>query len=301
MSVISGFPVTRLIAETYLQHIEDVLFIAGEYGGKAFGSFIRDTIVPRTINPSCNISFNIVSLWFTTTNNARLFIENMLSKETNNYDFKEVMSALLSDIMKGEYGVSGQRYNLYLHRTQIAAFDIIIGEILPINDLNVNCLTYLCKADYSTGDKIKIQELQAENEFEKDQLIEDILNKEATLSVSYAERAVNDQFCVARIDTLINTGWTINVGGSRLRSPVLYKEQLLNILESNRKSATSSLTATVEEQETNATLQIINPSLNDTLEHLIRTDPLVKEAIAKIVAKMICESANAIESSTQDR
>src|SRR5680860_237869 len=97
---------TPFAMETSLQHIKKVLFIAGEYGGKAFGDFVYNTIVPRTVNPSCKIFFGIVSLWFTTEDNARLFIENMLSKGGSNYDFKRLASSALPDIIMRIYGVS---------------------------------------------------------------------------------------------------------------------------------------------------------------------------------------------------
>lgn len=49
----------------------------------------------------------------------------------------------------------------------------------------------------------------------------------------------------------------------------------------------------MEKESSFNNVKIVTPSLGETLEYLIRHDPLAKEAIAKIVVKMICEVGEA--------
>ena len=359
MSVIHGSPATSFVTETYLEHIDKVLFVAGEYGGKAFGNFIRNTVIPRGENPLCNVSFCVISLWFTTENLSKLFVEHMQTKLRLNSSFREAPAPRDMIVL---YGVSVERFNLSVHGTYIASFDIIIGEIFPVNDFNVNCLTYLCRKDYSTGEKKITRQLKAEKG-DRNQLITDIHNKEATLSASYAEKAVASGDHLDRINILIRADWTIKLGELRLMSPI-NKEQLIHILESNRKpvkdSTAENQEATIPQsyaeqavkdeaflerinmlirlgwivkigetrfantiskhqlsnildstktpvtpltfaeaearaykslQGSTVTPKVVKPSSpSDTLEDLIRNNPLFKDAIANLLTKMISES-----------
>lgn len=302
MSIICGSPATPFLVETYLQHIEKALFIAGKYNGKAFGSFVRDTIVLRIKDPLCNVSFNIIGLWFLTGNCANSFVEHIQTKLGLNYQFKGIASSALHDVMITSYGVSGQRYSLSMHGTHIASFDIIFSETFPVNDFDVNCLTYLCKKEFRNGMSTVItKELQAQGNFEKEQLIEAIINKHASLFIGYANKAIKNLDNIVRINDLITSGWTVTFEDDKFTKPI-NKYHIINILHKldlNERQRTISSEPLTEQEPSFDNVKIVTPSLEETLEYLIRSNPLAKEAISKIVVKMICESATAIESQPQ--
>ena len=185
MSVISGSSATPLAIESNLYHINKVLFMAGEYGGKAFGDFVINVILARLEDPTANISFDDgdvanVDLWFTTEKMAAKFIKHVRVKASYpklNYSFTEVTP----DTMVKRHGYSAQQYKLSSYGRNIAWVYIMINEEFPALDLDINCLTYLCRKDYTTGKKIVTKELNGERGFQKDELVNAIRNKEATM------------------------------------------------------------------------------------------------------------------------
>ena len=46
--------------------INECLETAGSFGGKVFGGYVRDVIVPRLANRECSVKFNDVDVWFKT-------------------------------------------------------------------------------------------------------------------------------------------------------------------------------------------------------------------------------------------
>ena len=212
MSVVFGSPVTRFVLETILLHIEESLFIACANGGKAFGSFVRDIIIPRMENPLCDVSFNSVSIWFRRKDQVRRFISRMqqtIPKLGLSCTFEEVSPDISQAIIQ-RYGLMGTIYNLCVHGTSIAWFDIVINDDFPVTDFNVNCLTYSCKEDNSTGKRLVHKELKSEKGYSKEDLIEAINTKEATMFDSYTLEVINDSNY-----RLISKGWVINIRNVR--------------------------------------------------------------------------------------
>ena len=221
--------------ETILQQIDTVLFRAGKYGGKAFGDFVNNVIVPRLEDPTANILFDNVDvanvdLWFTTEKNATDFLKHMRLKSPNrNVDvvFDEATKELFPTRSNKRYGHSAKQYSM----SNLVYVNIFISEEFPVEDLDINCLTYTCIKDYSnnpnrlsdserrnsmnsTGKKIVTKELKAEKGFQKEQLVKAIRNKEATLFEDDSKKIGGTK----DLDRLILKGWTIK-----------YREILINL------------------------------------------------------------------------
>ena len=302
-----GFNVSDHTLETSLQCIEHVLLIADDYKGKAFGSFLRNVIVPRITSPPADVSLDTVDLWFTTEKKAIKFIKHMKFNSPSDYTFTEVSPRMIekyvcaSEVSPNvieKYGHSAKKYNLNMCGNNIAWFYIIVSEDFPANDFDVNCLTYTCRKDYSTGRKIVTKELKGERGCQREELIRAILQKQIRMFKSYAEKIIKDKDYLGKVNRLIDKGWTVTFGEHKMTKPVSQNELpfLLVALESNMKSVNSQTSAvcelTIEEQEAKAHDDIKVTSLED----IIRNNPLVKDAIARIITKMICESATVIES-----
>ena len=220
--MVFGSPVTRFVLETILLHIEESLFIACANGGKAFGSFVRDIIVPRMENPLCDVSFNSVSIWFRRKDQVRRFINRMrqtIPKLGLNCTFEEI-SPDISEAIIQRYALMGTIYNLSVHATSIAWFDIVISDDFPVSDFDVNCLTYSCREDLSTGKKLICKELKSEKEYSKEDLIDAINRKEATMFDSYTLEVINDCNYLDIINRLISKGWVINIRNVRCTEPI---------------------------------------------------------------------------------
>jgi hypothetical protein len=134
---------SRIMLETVLNSIIECLKIAGKHGGRTFGGFVRDVIVPRLFKPNCYFKFKDVDIWFQTQKSADAFVKDMGSS------FIEE-SIFASDPANLDYEFTRKQYHLYQHDTCIAWFDIIVSKTIPVNDFNVNKLTYLYKEDSST-------------------------------------------------------------------------------------------------------------------------------------------------------
>ena len=250
--------------------IDDVLFTAGLYNGKAIGSFIRNAIIPKIEDPTTiNVSFDNVDLWFTKETNAQDFLETMRSKGIKlgvQYTFTE-------DEMIERYGCLRTQYKLAMFGSDIARFYIIISEEFPVNDFHVNCFSYLCRKDYSTGKEIVTKELQGEKGYQKEELIAAIKRKQAIMFEDYPKKIINNKYYINEVNNLLIKDWTITLQSN------------VNLVEPEA--------VIVKEHEAKA---LITPSVDDTLEDLVRNNPLVKDAIARIITKMICETATVIES-----
>ena len=76
-----------------LNQIIDCIKCASMCGGKVFGGFVRDVIVPRLHDSKCKINFKDVAIWFKTEADANNFImsmgrlleENYISTTTDSY------------------------------------------------------------------------------------------------------------------------------------------------------------------------------------------------------------------------
>lgn len=280
MSVALESPVTRFVLETILLHVQESLFIAGACQGKAFGNFVYDVIVPRMEDSTCNISFNSVSIWFRRKEQMRRYIykmEQAISKLGLNCSFEE-MTPPISLAIRQRYGLIGNLYNLYVHGSCIAWFDIVVSNEFPVNDFDIHCLTYFCREDNSTGKRLVSKQLQAEKGYSKEELIKAIHNKQATMfgsSAPYNYRKI--------MNRLIRGGWTINIGNVKFTKPVTRDELslILNSDISEEWSCSSSNTGeSVNDKSEIRPIRTLAASINIVLENIITDHSLLKDTTA---------------------
>lgn len=189
--------------------INGMIAVAGKCGGRVFGGYVRDVVVPRLINPNCEVSFNDVDIWFTKQEEADDFIKDMLlfSQLHENLAF---VSKSNGSIKPGHmhYKFGRTQYYLYKNNKFVSFVDIIVSETIPVDDFNVNCLTY----QYLNGEKIP----KSFCEESVERLITLICNKEAVMFKEYAVRVVRREIFpapnlfVRRMNkSYLKRGWTI--------------------------------------------------------------------------------------------
>jgi len=150
-----------------LAAIFDCIKCASDYCGKVFGGFVRDVIVPRLNDRNCRIKFKDVDLWFDSHKDASKFIMRMGNK-------------LIKSDVKFTNGLypdecTRQQFNLINNDTIVAWIDIIVSPKLPVNDFDVNTVTYWLN-NYSVWKTNS-----------PDYLITQIINKEASMLLTYKQ------------------------------------------------------------------------------------------------------------------
>ena len=232
MSNLFEVPVTFSVLGSSLRYIEDALFVAGNYGGKAFGSFVYDVIVPRMNDPLCDVSLGVINIWFAKENHAIQFIEDM--KAVSSDCAFELVTVNVPNLMEREC-YDWQIYNLYIRSQCIARFYITISEEFQGGDFDVNCLTYVCQEDQPTG--LLNKQLQGEKGYTKETLIEAINSKQATMLQDYFDKAKQDTELLNKVNNFTTKGWTVNIGTGRFGGPTT--QTALHIaLDSKKKDVT---------------------------------------------------------------
>lgn len=118
-----------------LDAIFDCIKTASQLGGKVYGGFVRNVVVPRLSDPSCSVKFKDVDLWFTNQLDADRFVRVM---DKLFVKFKGV------DVTPDSYpgAFSRKQYHLTKFDTCLAWIDVIVSPTLPVNDFDVNEVTY---------------------------------------------------------------------------------------------------------------------------------------------------------------
>jgi len=118
-----------------LDTVFDCIKTASRHNGKVYGGFVRDVVVPRLSDPSCFVEFKDVDLWFTNQADADAFICYMCNLFVK---FKGV------DVTPYSYpgAFSRTQYHLTKFDTCLAWIDVIVSPTLPVNDFDVNEVTY---------------------------------------------------------------------------------------------------------------------------------------------------------------
>ena len=161
----------------------DAMPHAAKYKGVIFGGFVRNVMVPRaTGQPSSG--YKDVNFWFETKSSAESFIKEMRGKLTFNYSS--------SKIIAGNPVHPFERLRLYLCHIPI---DIVISTEIPVNDFDVNMLTYNSREGFKSFGSVSTNSL-----------IESIKNKVATILPGYEMPDISNE----RIDTMKEIGWTFN-------------------------------------------------------------------------------------------
>ena len=193
--------------------IDECLYTAGSYNGRVFGGYVRDVIVPRLTNPKCKVKFNDVDVWFTKQENADKFIKAM------GKSFSECNAESPST-----YRFVRKQYLYYRYGTRVVFFDVIVSELLPVDDFDVNQLTYRvvnrdALLNYNNG-----AEFMAFNYGDKsvDDLKQAINNKTVTMLPEYKEKftgghniliksTVADKYFNRLKTRYLERGWNIRI------------------------------------------------------------------------------------------
>lgn len=147
-------------------YINKCIFAASKCNGKVFGGFVRDVIVPRLYNPECQMTFKDVDIWFTCQSDADAFV-SLMGSCFRKFDGVSVTEG----VYPGSF--SRNQYHLIKFDTRLAWFDIVVSPNLPVNDFDVNEVTYTLESD----DKWVTTA--------SSRLIEQIRNKHAVMLPSY--------------------------------------------------------------------------------------------------------------------
>ena len=168
---------------TTLHNVMLLIEIASKYNGRVFGGFVRNVLVPQTFNQKID-GYKDVDLWFQSEVDASNFVNDMgellkvINKNTQHYKDAIVY-----------------QFKRKLYRLQNATIDIIISETLPVNDLNVNQLTYSFLEGYQSFGSDSIQTL-----------ITLILNKKAKILPGFTYVGKDQE---KRLDMLKRSGWVL--------------------------------------------------------------------------------------------
>jgi len=190
-----------IILESVLNSITDCLKIAGKHKGRVFGGYVRNVIVPRLQDPKCQIIFKDVDIWFQTQDAADSFIKEM--------GLSLVESIPAFSVEGVQYNFTRKQYYLYQYGTCIAWIDVIVSERIPVNDFNVNKLTYIYAPSPSNPSAKSFGDESVTT------LIEAIHKKHATMLPEYINLLLNNTPMankrLERINRIFfHKGWTIS-------------------------------------------------------------------------------------------
>lgn len=196
---------TGFVLESVLECIKECLIVAGKHWGDVFGGFVRDVIVPRLYNPIAAVKFKDVDIWFCSQEQADDFVKEMGSKLQIAPDYE-----IKSD--NAIYKFARKQYHLYSHGTCVAWIDVVVSKNLPVNDFDVNGLTYLY---VETGRYV--------SPFTSDGLLTAIHEKRTVMHPEYAEilaggkNGVEDSAAKIHLERLqriyLSKGWTVTLNG----------------------------------------------------------------------------------------
>lgn len=192
--------------ESVIFRVTDCLKVAEKYRGKAFGGYVRNVAVPRLFGDNTVIGYKDVDVWFHTEGEANSFITDMgdrmkklrepgktISNEET-YPFTRTQYLLI--------GQSGDSTICLNNRVSDGIiFDVIVSETLPVNDLNVNQLTYSPTKGLKSYGK--------ESTFK---LTKAIIRKEAHMLEEYPITTLSGSarhIQLKRLNKLIDGGWVI--------------------------------------------------------------------------------------------
>lgn len=189
---LSGF-----LLESVLDKVKDCLIKGGKFGGRVFGGYVRDVIVPRSYNSTCHVTFKHVDVWFTCQEDADMFVETMGSSFKKNPHWDMYMSNPI-------YKFGHKQYSLHAADTIIAWFGVNVSPTIPVDDFNVNCLTYLVTENGFLPESF--------GKYSVEQLLTMIKDKEAIMLPEYKSKLTGSHktIHINRIKTrYIERGWKI--------------------------------------------------------------------------------------------
>lgn len=204
-SYINFATMTGFTREMVLSQIFKVLKVAGHYSGEVFGGFVRGVIGPREVDPNCDVTFKDVDLWFEDAVAADKFIDAMGDS------FRQV-DRFTRNNTEQPYAFDRRQYHYFQHDTCIAWFDVIVSKDFPVNDFDVNTLSY------SYGKDGTVYSCTSYREIDIDVLKRRILAKEARMLEPLIEWFLKPDshyqaLAYGRIATRYSAlGWKIMIG-----------------------------------------------------------------------------------------
>ena len=188
---------TGPLLELVLNNIAKCLTVAGLSGGKVFGGYIRDVVVPRMTDPQCQVKFSDVDIWFINKSDANTFVAAM------GQDLREPPFG--SSDGNGLYQFDRTKYNLYCGNLCVAYIDVVVSEVLPVNDFDINkyAIQYVDNKPLVTG----LGGLVESHKFKLAHMLPyyfELLHNSSTHSIHYG-----------RVQKLLNKGWKIILRNDR--------------------------------------------------------------------------------------
>jgi len=218
--------------ELVLSEIDTCLKIAGQYNGSVFGGYIRDVIAPRQVDPTCDVKFKDVDIWFLTWDDADRFVEKMGKSFVLQPSFN--ISAGTCQLYMFGY----RQYHLYKHGLCLAWVDIVVCDSLPVNDFSVNLLS----AYYETNTgQMAFRSWNGPGQSKPvSDIMHDIRNKQTEILPYYVNLALKSDVHLQRIiRNYLNKGWTVTYQGQSIGgiSPYLgygLRPWLLQLISSSK-------------------------------------------------------------------
>lgn len=137
-----------------LTRIDDMLKVAAKYDGRVFGGYVRGVLMPLTLGRKID-GFKDVDLWFKNKQDAEKFVDEMADK---------LRPRRISSIgINGEVVYLFDRTQYYLigdEESGSSIIDVIVSETLPVDDLDVNQLTYSAEHGYESYGEESVQLLE---------------------------------------------------------------------------------------------------------------------------------------------
>ena len=204
--------------EDVICRVNDCLKVAEKYRGEVFGGYVRNVVVPRLFGDNKVIGYKDVDVWFKTEGEANSFVTDMghrmvklreggkvISREEV-YPFSRTQYLLLGPSLKSSVSDNGVSDGII--------FDVIVSETIPVNDLNVNQLTYSPHNGLKSHGK--------ETTFE---LTSAIVRKQASMLEEYPIATMPREaarFQHKRLIKLIDGGWEIKDQKGQKYKPQYY-------------------------------------------------------------------------------
>ncbi len=206
--------------------ISECLHVAGKYDGKVYGGFVRDVLVPLLSNNgdySKVSEWKDIDLWFTSESNAKTFVKDMGRK----FKIAKHDRALTEENRKVLYSWPRIQYHLYIWNICVAWVDIVVYPEFPVNDFNVNHLTFCYKipgvvSKYIWGDCANISvDGKVREESTAHNLQQAIIAKVAIMDRDHIDMLSDEEVKLERLhrirDRYINRGWMVMVGDLELK------------------------------------------------------------------------------------
>lgn len=192
----------EVIFNETLDRVNRCLEVAGKYGGRVFGGFVRNILIPKTFNQYI-YGYKDVDIWFQTNDAAEAFVVEMgvkLIKLDENPNHKSDISYPFT---RQQYILKGTRDFICMDDNVVDGIiiDVIVSENLPVNDFNVNQLTYSPVEGYKSFGKETTEKLMSA-----------IIHKVADMLPTYDigdKKSQQFQYQRKRIERMMSCGWMI--------------------------------------------------------------------------------------------